>query len=64
MCIRDRIPGTAGKKYADLHKGMLDRGYMLAPSAYEIGFLSTAHTEEHIKGMATALEDVLLEIGE
>ena len=60
----DQIPGTAGKEYADLHKGMLDRGYMLAPSAYEVGFLSTAHTEEHISGMAAALEDVLPEIGE
>ena len=60
----DQIPATAGKKYADLHKGMLDRGYMLAPSAYEIGFLSTAHNEEHIRGMAAALEEVLPQLGD
>ena len=60
----DQIPGTAGKGYANLHRAMLNRGYMLAPSAYEIGFLSTAHNEEHIRGMASALQEVLPEIGD
>jgi glutamate-1-semialdehyde aminotransferase len=36
---------------------------MLAPSAYEIGFLATAHKEEHVKGMAQALDDVLTNLG-
>lgn len=55
----DMIPSDAAEKYADLHKGMLDRGFMLAPSAYEIGFLSTSHQEGHIDGMASALEKTL-----
>ena len=37
---------------------------MLAPSAYEIGFLSTAHSEDNITGMAAALEEALIEIGD
>jgi glutamate-1-semialdehyde 2,1-aminomutase len=45
--------------FANVHQGLLERGYMLAPSAYEIGFLSTAHKEEHILGMVSALDDVL-----
>ena len=60
----DQIPAAAGEIYADLHRGMLARGYMLAPSAYEIGFLSTAHSEDNITGMAAALEEALIEIGD
>jgi glutamate-1-semialdehyde aminotransferase len=32
---------------------------MLAPSAYEVGFLSTAHEAHHIEGFVAALDDVL-----
>lgn len=59
----DQIPSDAGRLYADVHHGLLERGYMLAPSAYEIGFLATAHEEEHVKGMAKALDDVLTDLG-
>ena len=37
---------------------------MLAPSAYEIGFIATAHEEHHINGMVAALDDVLTTMGE
>ena len=39
--------------------GLLERGIALAPSAYEVGFLSVAHTPEHIDRLATALGEVL-----
>ena len=55
----DLIPGDAGVLYADVHQGLLERGYMLAPSAYEVGFLSTAHRSEHIEGFVAALDEVL-----
>ena len=58
----DQIPSTAGTLYADVHHGLLERGYMLAPSAYEIGFLSTAHEAHHIEGFVEALDDVLTEL--
>lgn len=62
----DLIPNTAGVLYADVHQGLLERGYMLAPSAYEVGFLSTAHEAHHIEGFVAALDEVLtvLEVGQ
>ena len=58
----DLIPSNAGKLYSDVHKGLLEKGYMLAPSAYEIGFIATVHEEEHILGMVRALDEVLSEM--
>ena len=55
----DQIPKDAGTLYADVHRELLSRGYMLAPSAYEIGFLSTSHNESHILGFVEALDDSL-----
>mgnify|MGYP002064193528 CR=1 FL=1 len=36
---------------------MLERGVYLAPSAYEAGFVSSAHTEEHIHATVAAARD-------
>jgi glutamate-1-semialdehyde 2,1-aminomutase len=45
------------KKFARWHRLMLERGVYLAPSAYEAGFMSLAHTEDDIdKTIATARE--------
>jgi glutamate-1-semialdehyde 2,1-aminomutase len=55
----DQIPSDAGVMFSKIHNGLLERGYMLAPSVYEIGFISTAHKENHILGMVSALDDVL-----
>lgn len=35
-------------KFARFHRGMLERGVYLAPSQFEAGFMSLAHTEEDI----------------
>lgn len=55
----DLIPSNAGNLYSDLHKILLEKGYMLAPSAYEIGFIATVHEEKHILGMVEALDEAL-----
>ena len=55
----DQIPKDAASLYADVHRALLERGYMLAPSAYEIGFISTSHDESHILGMVEAMDDAL-----
>ena len=55
----DLIPSNAGLLYSDLHLSLLEKGYMLAPSAYEIGFIATVHDEDHILGMVQALDEVL-----
>lgn len=36
---------------------MLDKGVYLAPSAYEAGFISSAHTEEHISATINAARE-------
>lgn len=59
----DLIPSNAGELYSDIHKGLLEKGYMLAPSAYEIGFIATVHQKEHIVGMVKALDEVLENLG-
>ena len=46
------FPADAGKSFAPLFHSLLDRGIYLAPSAFEVGFLSTAHTEAHIDTLA------------
>jgi len=55
----DQIAKDAAGLYADVHRALLDRGYMLAPSAYEIGFISTAHDASHIRGLVAAMDDAL-----
>lgn len=45
-------------KFARWHKEMLCRGVYLAPSQYEAGFMSTAHTEEDIEKTLRIAEEV------
>jgi glutamate-1-semialdehyde 2,1-aminomutase len=46
------LPADAGKTFAPLFHDLLDHGIYLAPSAFEVGFLSTAHTESQIDALA------------
>ena len=38
---------------------MLEKGVYLAPSAYEAGFVSSAHSEEHIEATINAARESL-----
>ena len=49
----------APARYGPLFRNLLESGYYLAPSAYEVGFLSLAHDEGHLRGFAEALGDAL-----
>ena len=42
-----------------IFRGLLERGINLAPSAYEVGFLSLAHRPEDLERLAEALLEVL-----
>jgi glutamate-1-semialdehyde 2,1-aminomutase len=53
------FPADAGKSFAAPFHALLDQGIYLAPSAFEVGFLSAAHTEAHIDALAAALKQVL-----
>jgi glutamate-1-semialdehyde 2,1-aminomutase len=44
--------------FAAYFRGMLERGYWIAPSQYEAMFLSTAHTEEELDGFVAAAAEV------
>ena len=45
--------------YGRLHRGLIDRGVYLAPSGWEVGFVSAAHTDEDIDETAAAVADTL-----
>ena len=49
-------------KFGRFHRGMLERGIYLAPSQFEAGFTSLAHTEEDVDATLAAAKEVLAEI--
>jgi glutamate-1-semialdehyde 2,1-aminomutase len=50
------------KKFACFHRGMLEQGVYLAPSQFEAGFTSLAHTDEDVDRTLAAAKAVLAEI--
>jgi glutamate-1-semialdehyde 2,1-aminomutase len=46
-------------KFARFHRGMLEKGIYLAPSQFEAGFTSLAHTEKDIEETIAAAQEVL-----
>ena len=57
----DRIDDDAAPRYARIFGALLDRGIALAPSAFEVGFLSLAHSAAHCERFAGALGEALAE---
>jgi glutamate-1-semialdehyde 2,1-aminomutase len=55
----ERIDPSSAARYRHVFHALLDRGIALAPSAYEVGFLSTAHTPAHIELLARELAHAL-----
>lgn len=49
-------------RFSAYYKGMLERGIYLAPSQFEAGFMSSAHTDADIDKTLEAAEDTLKEI--
>jgi len=48
----DRIRPASAERYNRIHPKLLDQGIYLAPSAYEVAFLSAAHTKEEVETLA------------
>merc|ERR1719223_874262 len=46
------------EKFAKWHRAMLERGIYLAPSQYEAGFTSLAHTDEDVERTIAAAKEV------
>ncbi len=59
----EQIDSQAASRYAAVFHALLARGIALAPSAYEVGFLSAAHTEGDLERFAAALAEALAEVG-
>ena len=57
------VQGADTELFQRYFRGMLDAGVYLAPSAFEIGFISTAHTTELTDATIEAASEVLAEIG-
>ncbi|MEM8604296.1 MAG: glutamate-1-semialdehyde 2,1-aminomutase, partial [Cyanobacteria bacterium P01_H01_bin.121] len=47
------------QKFSAFHRGMLERGVYLAPSQFEAGFTSLAHTDANIKRTLAAAQEVM-----
>ena len=50
------------EKFARFYRGMLEEGVYFAPSQFEAGFTSLAHTSEDIQHTIAAAEKVLRRI--
>lgn len=57
-CFEDAAANSDGERFAKYHRMMLERGVYLAPSMYEAGFTSLAHTEEDVDKTIAAVRDV------
>jgi glutamate-1-semialdehyde 2,1-aminomutase len=55
----DALDPATPARYRELFHGLLARGIALAPSAYEVGFLSLAHAEADLDRLANALAELL-----
>ncbi len=69
ICLQEKVPSRAAdidpactEKYAQIFNKALEAEIYLAPSAYEVGFISTAHTEHILKDAADVLGGVIREV--
>jgi len=53
------IDRSGAERYTLLHRELLQRGVYLAPSAYEVFFVSTAHTQAQLEETAAAFREAL-----
>ena len=55
--------GADTGKFQLFHRACLDRGVFLAPSPFEAGFVSTAHTPDVIDDTLEAVREAALQVG-
>jgi len=56
---RRQVHDEAARRYAPLHRELLRRDVWMAPSAYEVMFLSLAHTVADVDAVSAAFADAL-----
>jgi glutamate-1-semialdehyde 2,1-aminomutase len=67
-CLQDPAPrafhlieADAAARYGAIHRALLERGVWMAPSYYEVAFVSLAHTEADVDLVIAALRDATTE---
>ena len=53
----EEAKATDAERFGKLHRAMLERGVYLAPSAFEAGFTSLAHSDADIEATIQAFRD-------
>jgi len=53
---------TDSERFGKLHRAMLERGVYLAPSAFEAGFTSLAHSDTDIEATINAFRESFAEV--
>jgi glutamate-1-semialdehyde 2,1-aminomutase len=53
------IPSTAAARYTGIFRALLDAGIAIAPSAYEVGFVSLVHSIPDLDRLCAALQQEL-----
>jgi glutamate-1-semialdehyde 2,1-aminomutase len=61
-CFEDAAKYADADRFAKYHRMMLERGVYLAPSMYEAGFTSLAHTEEQVDKTIEAVRAVFSQL--
>ena len=59
----DAIDPLAAERYRRFFHLMLENGVYLAPSSYEVGFLSLAHEDQHLERFCNGVGAALAEMG-
>ncbi|MBU8869536.1 MAG: glutamate-1-semialdehyde 2,1-aminomutase [Gemmatimonadales bacterium] len=53
----EKVDGSRMKIYGRMHRDLIDRGVYLAPSGWEVGFVSAAHTDHDIEATVAAVAE-------
>jgi glutamate-1-semialdehyde 2,1-aminomutase len=59
---QDKIPAEQKAHFARVFHALLNRGVYLAPSGYEVGFLSTAHTRADLEWVLETAKSAFIEV--
>ena len=57
----DAISEVAMKRFTAMYWPLLEAGYYLPPSSYEVLFISAAHSEDDVRGLAQTMASLLRE---
>ncbi len=62
VCNLDDVSASDSESFNCLFHALLARGVYLAPSAYEAGFVSAAHDDQHIAATVSAADQAFAEV--